>query len=579
MTGKQSFHTDGQRFRIASAFHHVAEKLATNQHTYRLRAWMLLAGCLVCASVLSEAQKSAPPVESSLMEQLHQAISIAERGDEKQALSLTNSLLAEHPDFVSALKFQGELLEDAGHESDAAHSYEKAIALAPNDPELLLKVGIYSLVTGNNDQAISLLNHHLRLVPHDRDALYYLAQAYHLKGENDLALKAIEECARVDPTNASVLQKYGELLCSSGDTATGLKWLLKAQQSDPDLARIDFDLGVASYDNMDLPGALKYTRRASDIQPNDPAVLALLASIEVKLAQWQDAKTTFQHILTMNKDDAASLLGLGQSEVELKDYQDAIDTLGNLLHVDPTQISAHYYLSRAYAGLGNAAEAQHQAELHHLMMQQMSFVRTLESDQRENAITSQARELLAQHREDEARRLYQQHFKGTPATLADSYVFVGKLYLFMGDTADGLRNLHHALAIEPTVRGTHTYEGILALKVGDLSKAESEFKAELANDPNYQMAIAEMGEVRYRQQRWSDAAQLLAKSRTMTPELLYMLCDSYFHTGQVSDADLNAETLAVYGRNNPELMQGLIELLKHNGQLDLAQRLSDNLAP
>ena len=46
------------------------------------------------------------------------------------------------------------------------------------------------------------------------------------------------------------------------------------------------------------------------------------------------------------------------------------------------------------------------------------------------------------------------------------------------------------------------------------------------------MAIAEMGEVRYHQGRWSDAAEQLAKSRTMTPELLYMLCDSYFHTGK-----------------------------------------------
>ncbi|MGC2161773.1 MAG: hypothetical protein WA634_07700, partial [Silvibacterium sp.] len=190
-----------------------------------------------------------------------------------------------------------------------------------------------------------------------------------------------------------------------------------------------------------------------------------------------------------------------------------------------------------------------------------------------------ARQLLVEHREDEALRLYQEHFKGTPATVGDSYVFVGKLYLFLGDTADGLRNLHHALDIEPTVRGAHTYEGILALKEGNLSNAESEFKEELANDPNYQMAIAEMGEVRYRQQRWSEAVQLLAKSRTMAPELLYMLCDSYFHMGNLSDADLTAETAEAYGRDDSKLMQSLMELLNRNGQLELAQRLSADLKP
>src|ERR1700744_3393906 len=108
-----------------------------------------------------------------------------------------------------------------------------------------------------------------------------------------------------------------------------------------------------------------------------------------------------------------------------------------------------------------------------------------------------------------------------------------QLYLFAGKTEDGLRCLNHGLKIQPAVRGAHTYEGILALKQGDLGAAEKQFEAELANDPSYQLAIAEMGEVRYHQERWADAAEHLAKSRTMTPELLYMLCDAYFHLGKI----------------------------------------------
>jgi tetratricopeptide (TPR) repeat protein len=149
----------------------------------------------------------------------------------------------------------------------------------------------------------------------------------------------------------------------------------------------------------------------------------------------------------------------------------------------------------------------------------------------------------------------------------------------MGKTEDGLRNLHHALKIQPTVRGAHTYEGILALKLGDLDRAENEFQAELANDPNYQTAIAELGEVRYHQGRWSDAAEQLAKSKTMTPELLYMLCDSYFHLGKVTEADLNAEAMAAYARNKPDVIRGLMDLLRRNGQSDLAGRLSADLTP
>jgi tetratricopeptide (TPR) repeat protein len=183
------------------------------------------------------------------------------------------------------------------------------------------------------------------------------------------------------------------------------------------------------------------------------------------------------------------------------------------------------------------------------------------------------RQCLKEHREQDALRLYSDYLKGSSATPADAHVFIGMMYLFMENTEDGLRNLHQALRLDPQVRGAHTYEGILALKNNDLNKAESEFNAELANDPNYQTAIAELGEVRYHQGRWAEAADQIAKSHTMTPELLYQLCDSYFHLGKAQDADLTAELVAAYGRNTPELMKELATLLKSNGQAEVAQRL------
>src|SRR5437588_7491810 len=86
---------------------------------------------------------------------------------------------------------------------------------------------------------------------------------------------------------------------------------------------------------------------------------------------------------------------------------------------------SHFYLSRAFAGLDRTADAKHEAALHQLMMQQLTFARSLESEQREGAIRPQVQQLLAANRQDAAVQLYQEHFKGTPATLADAYVFIG----------------------------------------------------------------------------------------------------------------------------------------------------------
>ena len=544
-----------------------------------LRATGILVVLAAAAGIVAPAQRAAHPPESSLTRQVHQALTLNEHGDKQGAMNLVLQLLERHPDFAPAMKLKGMLLEEAGRSSDAAVAYEQALKLAPNDADLLLKTGIYKLAAGQKEEALKLLQHCVRILPSDGDAQYYLAQAYHLNGQDDLALRAIRQALRAEPDNLSVWQKYGELLCGTGDCAAGLKWLIKARRSDATLPRIDYDIAAADYKLMDLAGAAQYAARAVESQPNDVTALQLQAVANVKLAQWQEARHAHERILAFKADDVEALLGLGQCELELKNYLAAVDKLQSVLRLDPTRLLAHFYLSRAFAGMGRTEDAEHEAALHQLMMEQLTFVRSVESDERESPIRVQARQLLAEHREADALQLYREHFKGTSATSGDAYVFVGKLYLFMGNAEDGLRSLHQAIRVQPTVRGAHTYEGILALKQGDLSRAENEFQSELRNDPNYQLAIAEMGEVRYRQERWSEAAEQLAKSRTMTPELLYMLCDSYFHIGRVSDANLTAEVVAAYGRNTPQIMNDLIELLHRNKQMELAQRLSPTPTP
>ena len=51
---------------------------------------------------------------SPLMRQLHQALSLAQHGDQQGAMNLVLRLLEQHPDFAPAIKLKGMLLEEAG---------------------------------------------------------------------------------------------------------------------------------------------------------------------------------------------------------------------------------------------------------------------------------------------------------------------------------------------------------------------------------------------------------------------------------------------------------------------------------
>jgi tetratricopeptide (TPR) repeat protein len=552
------------------------EWISADQFKFYLRVGIFLAAGLVLPSAAYAGQQ---PTQSGLTGQLRQAVVAAQHGDTRQAFAITRALLLEHPDFVPAIKLQGSLLEDSGHEAEAAASYEEAFKLAPNDSDLLLKVGIYRLLAGNRTQAIGLFLHRLKLVPHDGESLYYLSQAYHLEGEDALALKAIREAVTVEPANASVWQKYGELLCSSGNNEAAMRWLLKAKSSDPTLDRIDFDLGVASYNSMDFPKAVIYATKAANSRPKDLTILALLATAQVRLSHWQDAKAIFERILAAKPDDVPSLLGLGHCELELKSDQASVQALEHVLQLDPTQFLAHFYLARAFSGLGQTEQARHEADLHRKMMEQISFTLPKGEMQRDQAASEQARSLLTEHREQDALRLFQEKPAAPSAIRGGAYVEVGALYISMGNTDDALRCFNRALEIDPKTRGAYTYKGILALQHGDLSQAERDFDAELAVDPNHPLALAELGEVRYRQGRWSEAADQLARSKTSIPTLLFMLCDSYFRIGNISSANLTAELVAAYGRGDSGVMQGVIDLLNRNHQSELAERLSHDLNP
>lgn len=530
----------------------------------------------LCAAGLAAQQ---PSPQSPAMRKLQRAVSLAEQQDFQGSLAIVDQVLAENPRLVPALKLKASLLEAAGRSAEAAAFYEEALQYAPNDPELLLKLGTYQLGAGDLEKAISLLERCVRLTPKDGDAQFYLAQAYYLDGQTDHALSVIRESAALEPRNGIILQKCGEYFLSAGKYPEALDWLTRAQEADATLPGIDYDLGAAAYKLMDLAGAEKSLTRAIQAHPNDFNALALLATVEIHLARWQEADDLLQRALTIKPDDAGALLGLGHCEVELKQYDAAVDALRRVLHADPTQLQAHYYLSLAYAALGQTAQAQHEAVLHQLMMQPFTYMPFAAKQAEESAIVPEARALLQQHKEGAALQVYQRHVSGSYVTPGDAWVFAGKLYLSLGDREDGVRCLQHALAIDAHVRGAYTYQGILALHDGDLRTAEADFQAELARDPNSQEAIAEMGEVRYRQGRWADAARFLTQSKTMSPQLLYMLCDSDFHLRDARNADLTAELTEAWGRNDAGLMQNLLALLRNNGQTELADRLSQDMTP
>ncbi len=97
---------------------------------------------------IAGAQAGNPSTNSGLIQQLQHALALAQRGDRQGAMSIDLQLLEQNPKFVPAIKLKGMLLEESGQAAEAGATYEEGLKLAPNDPDLLLKTGIYKLASG-----------------------------------------------------------------------------------------------------------------------------------------------------------------------------------------------------------------------------------------------------------------------------------------------------------------------------------------------------------------------------------------------------------------------------------------------
>ncbi len=511
-------------------------------------------------------------VDPYAAKQMHDAIAAAQGGDEARAIEIVRALVEQRPRFEPGWKLEGMLYEDAGRAADAAAAYEAALKLAPNDAELLLKAGSMELVAGKVQRSAELLRRRLRLVPGDEDASYYLAQALHLQGDNEGGVSVLQAAVKRGGRPAT-WQKLGELLCSAGRYDEALPWLEKAQKADSSLARLPFDLAVAQFGLQNLKEAEAAASEEARLQPGDVEDLMLLATVQVKLGEFAAARDVLLGVVNARPNDAAALVALGHCEVELKEFPAAIETLGRALQVDPTQTLSHFFLSRAYAGVGKTDESQHEIAVYRELQQHLAFAPGAAEAKRNDLLLAQARGLIEHGDEAGAFRLFKDDARGGVGTAGSPWVLVGSVYLSMGRVEDASRVFLKALTVDAKTPDANAYLGNMALEAGDLSRAEGYFHAERERDANHVFATAGLGAVRYRQGKWQEAADLIARSKTTDATLLYLECDALFRSGETKKAELVAEAVAAYGKGNEAVGRALDGLLRRNGEEGLAGRL------
>ena len=181
-----------------------------------------------------------------------------------------------------------------GHLSAAAQRIADALAVRPDDPELLEIGGRVNFDLGNELAAVELLAARLELVPDDANSAWRLAQCH-----ARLCRAADEEGERVTRAQAAAaaFRRYGELAPQDVDGLLGEAWAL--------LAGPDDDAGLAR--------AVELYRSAAQLRPESADARYGIGMALARASRDEEARTALRSALELDPGHVGATLELAAS--------------------------------------------------------------------------------------------------------------------------------------------------------------------------------------------------------------------------------------------------------------------------
>jgi tetratricopeptide (TPR) repeat protein len=518
----------------------------------------MLAAAFLTA-LLAQAPPPATPPRSDPYTRVQEAKKALDAGQYQRVLRIVDGLLKEYPRSQSSHLLRGLALDELGRFDEAQKSYEAALQIAPNDPQIQARFGMHFVRRGKWDEAIPLLEKSLQ-AGDDALVLFYLSQAYFQTKNKGKALELIERCAKLRPDDPTMLLKLGEYRAQMGKHSPALEALLKVQKLNPEEPGLDLALGNTYLSLLEVENARAALERALQKEPKNPAVISALASACSKARDHAAARKYYEEVLGLGYDDAEYHLGLGAALLGLGEYEAAIVHLNAAIAKNARLEEAHFHLARAYQAAGRREDSQRELGVFRAL--KANPLETLEErDQFERDLWTKAEGLLREGKEKEALAAL------THGNMKDNVpeYFVGALYYRLGRLADAERLLTKAAQQAPDLRNVRTYLALVYVEQGRLDEAEAILAVELENNPREALVLMALGQLNFRRRNWADAARYLQESKVVVPAALFMLCEAQLELGERPAAQDTARVLTALAPGDAQTAATLKRLFERYG--------------
>lgn len=201
------------------------------------------------------------------------------RGRWPEAITWATFAIAADPTWADGHHRLGTAYRGAGNSDRARQAYEQGMRAAPNDHHIALALGDLELDLERYAAAETAFRRALALRPEDPNVLWKLAQAVGLQGRNAETEQLLERARALAPNDARALAMLGIGRYARGDVPGAVALLTQAIERERGQPLAHYYLALALADLGRHEEGLVAARRAAALEPDNEEFLTLRARL------------------------------------------------------------------------------------------------------------------------------------------------------------------------------------------------------------------------------------------------------------------------------------------------------------
>ena len=279
-------------------------------------------------------------------------------GKSQDALVLLNEVAATAPGTAHLEAKLGKACFQSNQFRQAVPHLKVALQQNDADTESVQLLALSYFALAEYAQAVPLLEKlNTQLSEKIPDGPYLLASSYVMTQRWDDARKTFAGVFSVPPDSATAYLMFGKFLVRQRLEDRAVPEIQTALQRDPQLAMAHFILGEIDLYKGDAPAAVSELNKELAINPSVWLVYWRLGDAYVRLEKYDEAEKVLKEAVWLNEASSGPYILLGQVGLKRNDPAMAAGFLERAVALDQQNDYVHYFLGKAYQGLGRPAEA------------------------------------------------------------------------------------------------------------------------------------------------------------------------------------------------------------------------------